>query len=304
MPSLLRLSIVPSVLISLNLGSTATAGPLKDATLEGDVAAVATLLDSGLDPDEKGVATPLYFAAQRGHYEVAALLVAKGADVNAEGKFGTPLQIAARGNRREIVELLLDNGADPNLAGGEKGHTPLHDAAESGARESALLLIDHGAEVDRRTKSDHPPIHLAARKGKADMVALLREQGAASRSVDPLSAGEIAEADLELGRIRAIECEQCHALEIGDTPPGRYPGPDLWNVLGREKGSFPEYAYSQAMRSQTGSWTYDELNRFLADPTGNVPGTNMGVGHEPDRAKRIAVIAYLRTLSDDPVPLP
>ena len=304
MPRLLRSSILLTALISLNLSSTVEAGPLKDATLEGDAEAVAMLLESGVDPDEEGVATPLYFAAQRGHYDVAALLVSKGADVNAEGKFGTPLQIAARGNRVEIVDLLLDNGADPNLAGGEKGHTPLHDAAESGARESALLLIDQGAEVNRRTKSDHPPIHLAARKGKADMVALLREQGAASRSVDPLSAGEVAEADLELGRIRAIECEQCHALEIGDTPPGRYPGPDLWNIVGREKGSFPEYAYSEAMRSQTGSWTYDELNRFLADPTGNVPGTNMGFGHEPDRAKRIAVIAYLRTLSDDPVPLP
>jgi len=277
---------------------------LKDATLESDFDAVAALLASGIDADEEGQATPLYFAAQRGHYDIAALLVSKGADVNALGKFGTPLQIASRGNRVKIVALLLENGADLNMAGGPKGYTPLHNAAERGAIDSALLLIKQGADINRRTSLDHPAIHLAAKKGKTEMVALLHEHGATPRPVEPLAKGEIAEADLEVGRIRAIECQQCHSFEIGVRPEGPFPGPNLWDVVNWKKGSFPDYPYSEAMMSQSGNWTYEELNRFLADPTGNVPGTNMGLGHEPDRTKRIALIAYLRTFSGDPAPLP
>jgi cytochrome c2 len=46
------------------------------------------------------------------------------------------------------------------------------------------------------------------------------------------------------------------------------------------------------------------LNRFLADATGTVLGTKTDHGFEPDRQKRIVLIAYLRTLSDAPIPLP
>ena len=180
---------------------------------------------------------------------------------------------------------------------------PLHDAAERGALEAALVLLKNGADVNVRTSMHHPPIHLAAMKGKDDMVALLVEQGASPMKVEPLAPGELAKADLEEGRIRAIECGQCHALEIGTTPAGPYPGPDLWNVVGREKASMPDYAYSDALARQNGAWTYDELNRFIADATGYVPGTNMGHGFEPERSKRVPLIAYLRTLSDNPLPL-
>lgn len=81
-----------------------------------------------------------------------------------------------------------------------------------------------------------------------------------------------------------------------------YPGPHLWNVVDREKGSYPD-PYSDVMRGQKGHWTFEELNRFLSDPTGYVPGTNMDHGHETDRLKRLAVIVYLNTFSDNPLAL-
>lgn len=294
---------VLAVVMSLTVSGTARATPLRQAALAGDLPEVRRLLDSGADPNAPDVGSPLYFAAQRGHTDVVTLLVERGADVNAVTRFGTALQIAARGNRTSIVELLLRNGADPNLPGGEYRNTPLHEAAAHGAAEAALLLLKNGADVNSRNKLRHPPIHLAAGKGKDEMVALLRAHGAAPVPVAPLAPGELAAADLEKGRLRAEECKGCHALEPGSKPIGPYPGPDLWNVVGRNKGSVPDYGYSKALAGHEGVWSYEELNRFLADPTGYLPGTNMGIMFVPDRSERIPVIAYLRTLSDNPLPL-
>src|SRR4029453_13881331 len=58
------------------------------------------------------------------------------------------------------------------------------------------------------------------------------------------------------------------------------------------------------MKSKGGKWTFEELDKFLANPRRDVPGTAMTfAGIERDR-QRADVIAYLRTLSDNPVPLP
>ena len=295
--------IIPALVISVAFFETALASPLVDAARDGDIAKVESLLNEGSDVNAVAGATPLYFAAQRGHFDVVQLLVASGADVNNLTDFGTALQIAARGNRTEIVELLLKNGADPNISGGAKHYTPLHDAAERGAVDAARLLLANGTDVNSRAQWDQPPIHLAAFKERAEMVTFLLEQGAAPLSVEPLQEGELAAAATDEGRARVLACKYCHAVEKDEETKGPAPGPHLWNVVGRERGGVPDYPYSDAMKALEGTWSFEELNRFLADPTGNVPGTNMGHGHEPDRKLRVAVIAYLCTQSDDPLPL-
>ena len=47
-----------------------------------------------------------------------------------------------------------------------------------------------------------------------------------------------------------------------------------------------------------------DLNKFIANPKGDIPGTAMGFAGIPKDSERADVIAYLRTLSDQPVPLP
>jgi cytochrome c len=58
------------------------------------------------------------------------------------------------------------------------------------------------------------------------------------------------------------------------------------------------------MKAKGGTWTFDELNKFLANPRGYISGTKMTFGGFDRPAQRADVIAYLRTLSDDPLPLP
>ena len=60
-----------------------------------------------------------------GHEDILKLLLAQGADPNAEGWAGTtPLQFAVEGNNAAIANLLLDAKADPNLRDGESRKRP------------------------------------------------------------------------------------------------------------------------------------------------------------------------------------
>jgi cytochrome c len=67
------------------------------------------------------------------------------------------------------------------------------------------------------------------------------------------------------------------------------------------------YSYSNAMQTVAATgvkWTYDELNKWLFSPKAYAPGTKMSYVGIPDDQTRADVIAYLRTLSPNPLPLP
>jgi len=58
------------------------------------------------------------------------------------------------------------------------------------------------------------------------------------------------------------------------------------------------------MKSKGGNWTFDELNKFLANPRGYIPGTAMTFAGLSKPDQRADVIDYLHTLADNPLPLP
>ena len=58
------------------------------------------------------------------------------------------------------------------------------------------------------------------------------------------------------------------------------------------------------MKAKGGTWTFDDLNKFITNPKGFVPGTAMGFAGIQKDSERADVIAYLRTLADNPAPLP
>lgn len=112
---------------------------------------------------------------------------------------------------------------------------------------------------------------------------------------------ELPKASASDGKQISARCEQCHDLSKGG--PNKI-GPNLWGVVGRPRASHPGFEYSSAMKAKGGSWTYDELFKFLKSPGSYIPGTKMSFAGLRSGQDRINLIAYLRTQSDSPVAIP
>ncbi len=160
------------------LAINAFADPIHDAAKAGNLAGVQAELDKGVDVNAKDGegnefgtkgGTPLHWVATK---EIAELLIAEGADVNAKGyRDGTPLHPAAWYGHKEVVELLIANGTDVNAERVVYDKTiPLHYAAMRGHKEIAELLIAKGANVNTKDNGGRTPLFRATWDGHKEVV--------------------------------------------------------------------------------------------------------------------------------------
>ncbi len=110
----------------------------------------------------------------------------------------------------------------------------------------------------------------------------------------------IAAAPVEDGENVAKKCRACHTFDEGGA---NRVGPNLWDVVDRDIAGVPDFSYSSAMEEEGGTWTYDRLWAYLADPKNDIPGNKMSFRGITDEDDLAALIAYLRSLSNDPAPL-
>ena len=109
-------------------------------------------------------------------------------------------------------------------------------------------------------------------------------------------------ADASKGeRTFKAQCATCHNIVDGGA---NGTGPNLYGVVGAAKAAHPGFAYSAALSGMGGSWTYENLNAWLNNPSSYARGTSMsfaGLRRDPDRAN---MIAYLVANSPNAPALP
>ncbi|MGF1550614.1 MAG: c-type cytochrome [Sphingomonadaceae bacterium] len=113
----------------------------------------------------------------------------------------------------------------------------------------------------------------------------------------------LAAADPASGERAAQVCASCHTFDAGG--PDRV-GPNLNAIVGKPVAGVGGFAYSEALETHGGRWTYELLDEFLARPARAVPGTRMafaGIRNPRDRANLIAWLAS-ETPSAPPFPAP
>ncbi|CAN8070725.1 unnamed protein product [Agarophyton chilense] len=188
---------------------------LIDLCSRGMYDEVLEKIDSGLasvkfaDYDKR---TPLHIAAAEGQANICALLIERGADVNAKDRWGhTPLWDAKMNGHKGVQELLLSHkGADTSfsmdvtsfelmqyaakgdleavrdrIVAGAKAtfqdydrRTPLHLACSEGHVEVAELLLVNGASHSVRDRVGRSPVDDAVTNGHRKILCVLRQYGA------------------------------------------------------------------------------------------------------------------------------
>ena len=137
------------------------------------------LIDHG--EDVKGDApcdnSPLYITAFIGDKQVAAALIAHGAELNPGGCNESPLHAAIAEKQSDVAELLIDKGANVN-ARNASGRTPLHFLATFiSDRRLAASLIEHGGDVNAKDKNGRTPLAFATQARNDQVAEVLRAHG-------------------------------------------------------------------------------------------------------------------------------
>lgn len=130
-------------------------------------------------------------------------------------------------------------------------------------------------------------------------------EGVVAEEEPQVSLGTLlASANVDQGKAVTSKCQACHSFVEG---AGNRSGPELYNVVGRQIASFPDFSYSDDLEAHGAAgeaWTYENLAAFLESPKGFAPKTKMTFAGVKNPQELANLLAYLATLSANPVPFP
>lgn len=117
----------------------------------------------------------------------------------------------------------------------------------------------------------------------------------------PPLATLLAQADVAKGEAIFAKCTSCHTINAGGAAGI---GPNLHGTMGKAISSVAAgFAYSDALKSHGGNWTWENMDAWLKSPKAFANGTKMtfaGLGKAEDRA---ALMLYLNSQGSN-LPLP
>ena len=169
----------------------------------------------------------------------------------------------------------------------------------AGAILGALFLVlGVGYIAEAIFHVEHPEV-----PGYLVEVADAGSEGAAEEEPEINAVDLIATSDPADGQSSFRACAACHSVDQGGE---NKVGPALWGVMGRAMAGVDGFGYSGAL-TEFGAdkvWGYAEMDAWLANPKGYVPGTSMAYAGMRKPEDRAAMIAYLRSLAEEPIDLP
>ncbi|KAJ7635483.1 ankyrin repeat-containing domain protein [Mycena polygramma] len=180
---------------------------------------VQTLLEHGQEMDvsalsihigDGGKYTALQAASKLRNIALVELLLARGADINAEG--GVALQEACSTDNLAVVELLLERGADPNMQDGEYG-TALQAASNSGHVAVVELLLARGADINIQDGEYGTALQAASNSGHVAVVELLLARGA-DINIQDGEYGTALQAASNSGHVAVVELLLARGADI------------------------------------------------------------------------------------------
>ncbi|XP_037624039.1 ankyrin repeat, SAM and basic leucine zipper domain-containing protein 1 [Sebastes umbrosus] len=157
---------------------------LKRAISKGDTGTVQQLLDNGMDVETRlGFEwTPLMCAVSVANYDLAKLLLDRGASANFSKDHWTVLMASCTASASEdkiarCVEILLSRNADPNMVDRSQ-MTCLMLTARDGYSKVINLLVSHGADINVKDGNGYTALSVAVQYGKEEAVLKLLQLGA------------------------------------------------------------------------------------------------------------------------------
>jgi cytochrome c len=111
----------------------------------------------------------------------------------------------------------------------------------------------------------------------------------------------LASASIADGEAVFKKCASCHDVTKGG--PNKV-GPNLYGIVGASFAHMDGFAYSAGMAEHGSNWGFAELNEFLFKPRDYISGTKMSFAGLSKASDRANVIAYLNSMSDNPLPYP